>query len=101
MVDPRIEGDADRLREEFRDAWPFPHVVMQPFLGAEAIDSLAREFPPFEDRYAMNEMGKVGRKAFRPDLPRIGPAYRRLDGLLKSREFLALMTRITAIPKLR
>ena len=100
MLDAQVEGDADRLREEFRDARPFRHVVMRPFLRAEAIEDLAREFPAFEDRHATNEFGKVGRKASRPDMPGLGPAYRRLDGLLRSKEFLALMTRITAIPNL-
>lgn len=100
LLDGQVEADADRLREEFQTARPFRHVVMRPFLEAQEIEELVRSFPPFEDRYATNEFGKVGRKAYRPDLPGLGPAYRQLDGMLKSREFLALMTHITGIPKL-
>ena len=100
MLDERIETCADGLRETFVNAQPFRHVVMEPFLRVPALEDLAREFPPFEARYATNEFGEVGRKAGRHDLPGLGPAYRRLDALLRSREFLSLITGITDIPNL-
>ena len=52
---------------------PFRHVVID-------------QFPGFDAGLSTNELGPRGGKAVRPDLASLGPAYARLDQLLKSAE---------------
>src|SRR5260370_354854 len=57
-------------------------------------------FPPFEPGQSLNERREPGRKAVVTDLPRLGPAYARFDRLMRDREFLDLVGRITSIERL-
>ena len=43
--DSRYPDFASRLREDYRRAQPFPHVVMDDFLPKEIADRLLGEFP--------------------------------------------------------
>lgn len=92
--------DAAGLRTQFESAEPFRYFVVERFLDPAFCDSLAAEFPSFDERQATNELGVSGGKAVRPDLAAIGPAYRRLDDLLRSSEFLSFLSAATGIPKL-
>ncbi|MBZ5605317.1 MAG: 2OG-Fe(II) oxygenase [Acidobacteriia bacterium] len=75
-------------------------MVIEPFLTTTALDELIAEFPTFDSGQSANERGEAGRKAVRPDLPTIGPAYQRFDRPMRDREFLALMSSVTSIPEL-
>jgi len=100
QLDPGVQAQTGQLRDHFTNAEPFRHVVIDPLLRPEALQQLAREFPAFDAAHALNELGEVGGKAFRPDLPALGPAYAQFDHLLRSPEFLGLITEITGIPSL-
>ena len=58
------------------------------------------EFPSFEDRYALNEMGEVGGKAVRMDVRDVSDTYRSIDRYLQTREFLDYVSTVTGIPDL-
>ena len=73
---------------------------MEEFLAPEFCRELLKEFPAFDREKARNEMGEVGRKAVFTNVAQLGPAYKRLDALLRSREFLQFMSAITGIPNL-
>ena len=100
QLNPNPTAKIARLRDSFANAQPFRHVVIDSFLRQEALNQLAAEFPAFEAAHALNELGEVGGKAFRPDLPALGPAYARFDRLLRDPEFLRLVSDITGIPSL-
>jgi hypothetical protein len=100
ILNLRLQSDKEALGREFRDADPFPHVVIPEFFSSEAAQRLLEDFPSFEDRFARNEMGDVGRKAARRDVRDISEAYRELDDFLRTPEFLNLMSEITGIPDL-
>jgi hypothetical protein len=100
LLHPEITARADEFAQQFAAAQPFRHVVFDPFLRPEAIDALIAEFPSFDPRKALNELGQVGRKAVVSQLASIGPAYRALDGLIREKPFLQLMGRIAGIPDL-
>ena len=100
MLHPAVRGRMEDLRRQFAAARPFRHVVIEPFLNPEFCTSLMAEFPAFQARNALNESGQAGRKAVVPELARIGGAYRNFDRLMRDREFLKLMGRITGIPDL-
>jgi len=100
MLHPAVRGRMEDLRRQFAAARPFRHVVIEPFLNPEFCARLMAEFPAFQARNALNESGQAGRKAVVPELARIGDAYRSFDRLMRDREFLKLMGRITGIPDL-
>jgi hypothetical protein len=100
IVNPGLQSGKEALAREFRDADPFPHVVIPDFFSSEVAQRLLDDFPSFEDRFARNEMGDVGRKAARRDVRDISAAYRELDDFLQTSEFLDFMSEITGIPDL-
>ena len=90
-----------RWTESFRGARPFPHVVIDDFLTRDFCAALCRQFPGFDETAAINENGLVGAKATQEKVTSLGPAYRQMDELLQSPEFLAVVGRITGIDGLR
>lgn len=90
----------ESLARRFASAQPFRHVVIDGFLEPEFCQRLLADFPRFEDRFALNEMGQVGGKAVRMDVRDISDAYKALDAYIQTPEFLALMSEITGIPNL-
>jgi len=100
MLHRAVRDHMEDLRRQFAGARPFRHVVIEPFLDLEFCTRLMAEFPAFQARHALNESGHAGRKAVVPELSRIGDAYRGFDRLMRNREFLELIGRITGIPDL-
>lgn len=100
FLNPTLSGRLPALHREFADATPFRHVVIDGFLAPESCQRLLEDFPGFEDRYALNEMGEVGGKAVRMDVRDLSPAYGALDDFLRSPAFLQAIERITGIPDL-
>ncbi|HXB70678.1 MAG TPA: 2OG-Fe(II) oxygenase [Candidatus Acidoferrales bacterium] len=95
-----VRDHVEDRRRQFAGARPFRHVVIEPFLEPECCQSLEAEFPAFEARHARNELGEAGRKAVVPELARIGPAYAGFDRLMRDRQFLEWLSRLTDIPDL-
>jgi Rps23 Pro-64 3,4-dihydroxylase Tpa1-like proline 4-hydroxylase len=95
-----VSGRSGELHREFQSAAPFRHLVIDSFLTPEVCCELMAEFPAFDREHARNEMGDVGGKAVFQNLPELGPAYARLDAMLRSREFLEFVGQITGIPGL-
>ena len=100
LLDTRLQHEASTLRAQFRSAEPFPHVVIDEFLNPDYCRALIDEFPAFDQKHALNEYGQTGGKAVFQNLVEIGPSYARFDGLLRSQEFLSLISEITGIPDL-
>src|SRR5277367_2327107 len=100
MLDRNIPAKVPEIHREFTSAQPFRHVIVENFLEPQFFRRLMDQFPAFEAKNARNEMGDVGRKAVFTDLKRIGPAYADFDALIRGREFLNLISRITGIPDL-
>jgi hypothetical protein len=99
-LNPIIIDCTDDLHHRFTTARPFRHVVIDNFLNPASSGRLIAEFPAFQARYAMNERGEPGRKAVIPQIVGLGPAYAEFDRLIRGREFLAHLSRITGIPEL-
>ncbi len=100
LIAPHVLHDADRYAQRFQAATPFRHVVIDRFLDDDLCRSLLADFPSFEARHALDEMGRVGGKAVRMDVREISPAYRQLDRFLQSGEFLDFVSAVTGIPDL-
>ncbi len=97
MLSPSVREFAPQLRQEFSNAQPFRHVVVDDFFEPNFLRSLIDEFPPFEAKNATNELGETGLKAVVTNLVGIGPHYRQLDTLVQSSEFLRWLGEITGI----
>jgi Rps23 Pro-64 3,4-dihydroxylase Tpa1-like proline 4-hydroxylase len=97
MIHEDVLRRAESLAAEFASATPFRHVVIDDFLGAADYAELVASFPPFDAAQARNELGQTGRKAVVPNLTSLGPAYARFDELMRSTQFLAFVSRVTAI----
>lgn len=99
-VSPSILVQRNALAEQFQTAKPFRHVVADGFLVDAFAQALLTEFPAFDESRAVNEAGEIGRKAVVERIRSLGNTYRRLDALVRSADFLALISQITGIPDL-
>ena len=86
--------------DSFQTANPFPHLVIDNFLKEADCVRLAEEFPRRVSDTEAGDYGTVGKKIVRQDLPDLGPAYRELDEMLRSRQFLNLLGEVTGIDEL-
>jgi Rps23 Pro-64 3,4-dihydroxylase Tpa1-like proline 4-hydroxylase len=91
-------NDADKLNEQFKNADPYPHVVIDGFLSEEQANLLTENFPaldsswvkywnPLEKKYALNKFEQH-------------PVFKRLFDLLQTDEFVAKMKELTGIANL-
>jgi 2-oxoglutarate-Fe(II)-dependent oxygenase superfamily protein len=99
-IDPRHRLGMFELGDHFRQNQPFPHIVLDGFLDSGFARQLLDQFPAFDPRKAMNELGSVGRKAVNENLCELGPVYRELDELVQSADFLQWLSGVTQIPDL-
>src|SRR5882724_9639821 len=97
LLRPGIASGVDHFRPQYASAKPFKHVVFDDLFEPAFCRELMAGFPSFEAGGSLNERGEQGRKAVVTDLAKIGPAYARFDKLMRDREFLALIGRITGI----
>jgi 2OG-Fe(II) oxygenase superfamily len=100
ILNPDLRSRAAGLAEEYRNAEPYPHVVISDFFSPEFCRRLLDEFPAFDEEFARNEAGNVGRKAARSKVRDLSAAYREVDDLIQTTEFLELISDITGIPNL-
>ncbi len=100
ILNPDICERVARLREDFDSASPFPHVVIDDFLTKDFADALLASFPLFERGNNIGDDGAPGGKATVDRIKALGPAFRRLDEVIRSREFLVWLGRLTGIDDL-
>lgn len=91
---------AEAHRRAFAAARPFRHVQIENFFRPAFLERLRAEFPSFDERNAISEEGTVGNKAVVERIRSLGPAFAALDDLVRSADFLGLVSTITGIPGL-
>ena len=90
----------DRSAAAFARREPFRHVVIDDFLDAGFAAQLLAQFPAFEQGNARNEAGELGGKSTIERIRALGAAYEQLDDIVRTREFLDFVGRLTGIPDL-
>lgn len=100
FVRPEILAQRDALADTFRNAQPFRHVVIDNCFAPAFCRRILDDFPRFEDRYALNEMGEVSGKAVRMNVREISTAFSEFDLYLQTSEFLNFVSAVTGIPNL-
>jgi Rps23 Pro-64 3,4-dihydroxylase Tpa1-like proline 4-hydroxylase len=96
-------GFRDHIAEferQFAAAQPFRHVVIEQFLDPSFCQQLMAQFPPFAAGDARNEHGEQAGKSVIAQIARIGGAFDKFDRLMRDREFLSAIGRITGISQL-
>ena len=99
-ISSAVAQAAAQHADAFRNAQPFRHVVIDEFFEPAFARALLADFPRFEERYALNEMGAVGGKAVRERVRDLAEPYRALDDLIQGRAFLDFVSQVTGIPEL-
>lgn len=100
MINATVRRQASRYRNEFVNAYPFPHIVIDYFFEAGHAERLLAEFPPFDPANALNEFGEVGRKATVTDIGKISPFYAQVYRFIASQNYLDFISQVTGIPDL-
>lgn len=100
MISAGTRASETAVAGQFQSARPFRHLVADGFLEPAFAEELLANFPPFKEKHALNEAGEVGRKAVVEQIRSLGGAYRKLDALASSTDFLAMVSRLTGIPDL-
>jgi hypothetical protein len=99
-VSNRVASHADDYREAFLSAKPFKHIAIDEFFDPAFAEQLLDQFPHFDPKLAVNEMGDVGGKAVNTKIREISPAYQQLYEIIGSAPFLQLIGRLSGIPDL-
>lgn len=89
--------DARELARRYADAAPFRHLVLDDFFQPDFCAQLVDTFPPFDDRLAMDENGRIGGKCTHENLPALKGVWQRVDELIQTEEFRAWLGEITGI----
>lgn len=95
--------DLDKLRSEFANAKPFPHVVIDGLLDEGFARQVAQAIPSYEESRGQGlEFSAVNeqRKVQITDADKFADPVRTLHEVLSSREWLEKIEFITGIPKL-
>jgi Rps23 Pro-64 3,4-dihydroxylase Tpa1-like proline 4-hydroxylase len=100
LIRPAVLADRESYAVAYRTAKPFRHIAIDNFLSDDVARSMLADFPSFENRYALNEMGEVGGKAVRMDVRDLSATYRQIDAYLQTSEFLDFVSTVTGIPDL-
>lgn len=100
MISANVLAEAHEIRQRFQSATPFRHVAIDDFLEASACEALVRDFPAFDPKRAVNEMGRVGRKAVVERVEGVSPFYRQFYAYINSPPFLGAMSALTGVADL-
>lgn len=91
---------ADKLREDFLTATPFPHVVIDDFLPPDVLDDVLGEFPaPEQDDWQQFDNAREVKLAL-ADAEQMGPATRHLLAEFNTAVFTDFLERLTGIESL-
>ena len=96
-INQKIIENSHSILKEFTLNKPFKHVVIDDFFSSDFCQKLVEEFPQFDKKLAIDENGNIGNKAVHPHITDLGGNYRRLNNLVKSKEFMGLIEKCTGI----
>ncbi len=101
LLNQQTTSQTQQINQQFVNNQPFKHVVIENFFTSEFCQQLLDDFPDFDEELATNEDGVVGKKAVHEHVSKISDAYKNLDDLVKSKDFLQLIEDFTGIKNLK
>lgn len=100
----RSEQQCAEIAAKFQSAYPYPHVAIDDFFSQSFIEALSADFPRRSDpdyaRHCMEDGGQIGENYANADASSFPPAFKALDKLSGTPEFLRYLTMLTGIPDL-
>ncbi len=93
----RLMSLAARHRDEYLAGEPFPHVMIDDFLGPEALDPILTEFPSPEESEWFRRDNEHEVKLSLNETDKMGPATRALMAELNGQVFMEFLERLTGI----
>ena len=100
MIAKTVLAKAAEYRDAFQAAQPFRHVCIDDFFNVDAAEAALRDFPPFDQQFAIGDNGEYGGKAVVSNICEISPFYAKLYDYFISRDFLDAMSAVTGIENL-
>jgi Rps23 Pro-64 3,4-dihydroxylase Tpa1-like proline 4-hydroxylase len=100
MISEQTIRNSPEIQRAFQEARPFRHVQIDNFLELEVCEQLLRDFPSFDKKKAINELGHVGGKAVIENVSSISPFYASFYDYINSKPFLQIISDLTGIPDL-
>lgn len=100
IVNSHVLAQVAQWQDAFASAAPFRHVIIDDFLEPTFVDALLAQFPDFEQGNYVGDDGRPGGKSTMDRVSGLGDAYRRLDEVIQTRQFLDFVGNITGIPEL-
>ena len=100
MVNRRATDEVAKCQEQFVNANPFPHVIIDDFFTPEFVAELERDFPRKSeayDRFCVEDGGKIGTNYSNGKVEEFPPAFARLDALVRHKDFRKHITAATGI----
>src|SRR5260370_19296667 len=97
------ESIVGKLRLQFQSTEPFPWLVLEDFLTSDFVDQLVADFPqpgPDYTKYCLGDDGKIGPNYANSNPQEFSTAFRLLDSLISSGEFVRFLSKLTGIPDL-
>src|SRR5690349_6507612 len=100
MINEQTIRNAAEIQRAFQEARPFRYVQIDHFLKPEVCEQLLRDFPSFDKKKAIDELGEVGGKAVIENVRSISPFYSSFYDFINSKSFLNTMSSLTGVPDL-
>ena len=98
MAPVKLHRDPATLREQYRAADPFPHVVIDRLFDDADLDAVLREFPsPEAMRWMRFDNAREKKLGFYHELSEISPSIRRFLDAMNGFEMLAFLEQLTGI----
>ena len=76
LLNKKTLAQAAAFTQDFAQAQPFKHVVIDDFFTPEYCQTLLDQFPDFNNKDAIDENHKLGKKAVVQTVAQIGSAFR-------------------------
>ncbi len=92
-----LESELDILRETYRSAFPFPHIVLEDFLEPEIAQLAMKEFPSLEGERWNTFIHTNERKFSHNDPATWGPTLQSVLNELNSARFVQFVSELTGI----
>jgi Rps23 Pro-64 3,4-dihydroxylase Tpa1-like proline 4-hydroxylase len=95
-----LERDVDELHARYMAAEPYPHIVFDDFLEADAVAAAIEEFPPLDPAQWNNYLHANERKFSNTDPETWGPTLQSVLAVLNSPRFVAFVGRLIGVEDL-
>lgn len=97
LLNSNITKNSNHLHAQFSQNTPFKHAIIDGFFTQQFCQNILNDFPQFDEQLALDENGTVGKKSVHEHISEISDNFKKLDDLVKSKNFIQLIAEITGI----